>query len=38
MSNAPLYGLKILSLAEQFPGPYATMLLSDMGAEVIMIE
>ena len=38
MSNAPLSGLKILSLAEQFPGPYATMLLSDMGAEVIMIE
>ena len=36
MSNAPLAGLKILSLAEQFPGPYATMLLSDMGAEVIM--
>jgi len=38
MSDAPLAGLKILSLAEQFPGPYATMLLSDMGAEVIMIE
>ncbi|MAS05572.1 MAG: CoA transferase [Ahrensia sp.] len=38
MSAAPLAGLKILSLAEQFPGPYATMLLSDMGAEVIMIE
>lgn len=38
MSTAPLAGLKILSLAEQFPGPYATMLLSDMGAEVIMIE
>ena len=36
--NAPLDGLRILSLAEQFPGPYATMLLSDMGAEVIMIE
>ncbi|MGR3580775.1 MAG: CoA transferase, partial [Sagittula sp.] len=36
MSTAPLAGLKILSLAEQFPGPYATMLLSDMGAEVIM--
>ncbi|WP_037374153.1 CaiB/BaiF CoA transferase family protein [Sediminimonas qiaohouensis] len=38
MSTAPLADLKILSLAEQFPGPYATMLLSDMGAEVIMIE
>lgn len=38
MSTAPLAGLKILSLAEQFPGPYATMLLLDMGAEVIMVE
>ena len=38
MSTAPLADLKILSLAEQFPGPYATMLLSDMGAEVTMIE
>jgi len=38
MSTAPLAGLKILNLAEQFPGPYATMLLSDMGAEVIMVE
>ncbi|WP_289090129.1 CoA transferase, partial [uncultured Sulfitobacter sp.] len=38
MSTAPLAGMKILSLAEQFPGPYATMLLADMGAEVIMVE
>lgn len=38
MSTAPLAGLKVLSLAEQFPGPYATMLLLDMGAEVIMVE
>ena len=38
MSTAPLAGMKILSLAEQFPGPYATMLLADMGAEVIMVD
>lgn len=38
MSTAPLVSMKILSLAEQFPGPYATMLLADMGAEVIMVE
>lgn len=38
MSNAPLAGLTILSLAEQFPGPYATMLLADLGATVIMVE
>ncbi len=38
MTDAPLAGLKILSLAEQFPGPYATMLLSDLGAEIVMVE
>lgn len=38
MTHAPLQGLRILSLAEQFPGPYATMLLCDMGAEVVMVE
>ncbi len=38
MVYPPLSGIRILSLAEQYPGPYATMLLADMGAEVIMIE
>lgn len=33
-----LKGLKIVSMAEQFPGPYATMLLADMGADVVMVE
>jgi crotonobetainyl-CoA:carnitine CoA-transferase CaiB-like acyl-CoA transferase len=33
-----LAGLKIVSMAEQFPGPYATMLLADMGAEVVIVE
>ena len=33
-----LAGLRILSMAEQFPGPLATMILSDMGAEVIQVE
>lgn len=33
-----LGGLKVISMAEQFPGPYATMLLADMGAEVILVE
>lgn len=28
----------MLSLAEQFPGPYATLLLADMGADVILVE
>ena len=33
-----LRGVTILSLAEQYPGPYATLLLADLGAEVVMIE
>ena len=34
----PLNGVTILSLAEQLPGPYATLLMADMGADVIMVE
>jgi crotonobetainyl-CoA:carnitine CoA-transferase CaiB-like acyl-CoA transferase len=30
--------ITVLSLAEQYPGPYATLLLADLGAEVVMIE
>jgi crotonobetainyl-CoA:carnitine CoA-transferase CaiB-like acyl-CoA transferase len=33
-----LRGVTVLSLAEQYPGPYATLLLADLGAEVVMIE
>ncbi|MGF1462862.1 MAG: CaiB/BaiF CoA transferase family protein [Maricaulaceae bacterium] len=35
---APLTGLRIVSMAEQYPGPYAGMILSDLGAEVVRIE
>ncbi len=38
MAVLPLTGVRILSLAEQYPGPYATMLLADMGADVILVE
>lgn len=37
-ATPPLAGLRILSMAEQFPGPLATMILSDLGAEVIQVE
>lgn len=34
----PLRELKILDFSTLLPGPYATMLLSDMGADVLRIE
>ncbi|MFJ9464264.1 CaiB/BaiF CoA transferase family protein [Viridibacillus arvi] len=33
-----LKGLKILDFSTLLPGPYATMMLADMGAEVIRVE
>ncbi len=35
---SPLAGLKVLDFTTLLPGPYATMLLADMGAEVIRVE
>jgi len=34
----PLLGVKILEIASIGPGPFAAMLLSDMGAEVVRID
>ncbi|ESY62567.1 MULTISPECIES: CaiB/BaiF CoA-transferase family protein [Mesorhizobium] len=38
MIGSPLEGVRVLSLAEQYPGPYATLLLADLGADVTLIE
>ncbi len=34
----PLRGTRVLCMAGQYPGPYATMLLADLGADVVMVE
>lgn len=34
----PLEGYKVLDISRTLAGPYATMMLSDMGAEVIKVE
>jgi alpha-methylacyl-CoA racemase len=36
--SGPLHGYRIVELAGIGPGPFAAMLLSDMGAEVIRVE
>ena len=34
----PLSNLKVLDFSTLLPGPYATMLLADMGADVLRVE
>ena len=34
----PLRGLKILDFTRLLPGPFGTMMLADLGAEVLRVE
>lgn len=38
MSKLPLEGVRVVAMPVVFAGPFATMLLADLGAEVILVE
>jgi crotonobetainyl-CoA:carnitine CoA-transferase CaiB-like acyl-CoA transferase len=38
MSGGLLDGVRVLSMAHLYPGPYCTLILGDLGAEIILVE
>src|SRR5687767_3026630 len=38
MSSRPLSGVRVLDLSRLLPGPFLTMVLSDLGADVVKVE
>jgi alpha-methylacyl-CoA racemase len=38
VAERPLAGLKVLDLSRLLPGPFATMVLADLGAQVDKVE
>ena len=38
MASKPLEGIRVLDLSELLPGPYATHLLRELGADIVKVE